>query len=69
MCVRYIDRYRRCSDSRWRFAKRVVTYDLRSRRPYIEPDGEAISAVDPSYVELMSPLFARLSEDKTPETP
>lgn len=67
MCVRYIDSYRRCTDGRWRFAKRVVTYDLRSRKPYSEPDGEAGSSLDPSYRELMSPLFARLSEDKPPE--
>lgn len=66
MCVRYIDRYRRCDDGRWRFAKRVVTYDLRSRRPYVEPDGEAIAAVDPSYTELTGALFARLSQDPPP---
>jgi ketosteroid isomerase-like protein len=30
MAVRYIDNYRRETDGRWRFAKRVVTYDFRS---------------------------------------
>ncbi len=63
MCVRYIDRYRRGKDGRWRFAKRVVTYDLRSRRPYIE-DGSADGTdsgappVDLSYSELAGSLFA-----------
>ena len=66
MCVRYIDHYRRCTDGRWRFAKRVVTYDLRSRRPYIEPDGEAGALPDPSYAELSAPLFARLNKDDSP---
>ncbi len=37
MCVRYLDRYRRCADGRWRFAARLVSYDLRSRRPAPEP--------------------------------
>lgn len=57
MCVRYLDHYRRDSDGRWRFAKRVVTYDARNRRPISPPedtDGE-----DPSYTDFMHPLFAR----------
>jgi len=57
MCVRYIDRYRK-QDGRWRFAKRVVTYDLRSRRPIAAPD-KAAAAEDPSFTVLKSRLFAR----------
>ena len=34
MCVRYIDNYRRCADGKWRFSKRVVTYDVRMQRPF-----------------------------------
>ncbi len=59
MCVRYIDRYRRGSDGRWRFAKRVVTYDLRTRRPYDLPAASGAGPVEPSYTELTSRLFAR----------
>ncbi len=33
MCVRYLDHYRKCADGRWRFAKRVITYDLRKQAP------------------------------------
>ena len=56
MCVRYLDRYRREADGRWRFAKRVVTYDMRNRRPITPPD--AVDT-DPSYGELCHRLFAR----------
>lgn len=59
MCVRYIDRYRRESDGHWRFAKRVVTYDMRTRRPYNPPESGDQPDVDPSYAELASRLFAR----------
>lgn len=58
MCVRYIDRYRKEEDGRWRFAKRVVTYDLRSRKPAHESNGEPLPH-EPSYLELGSRLFAR----------
>lgn len=58
MCVRYIDRYRKEDDGRWRFAKRVVTYDLRSRKPAHESNGEPLIH-EPSYLELGSRLFAR----------
>jgi hypothetical protein len=59
LCARYIDRYRR-EDGRWRFAKRVVTYDYNSRRPAslsaaTIPD----AAGDPSYLVLSQRLFAR----------
>lgn len=57
MAVRYIDRYRRCEDGRWRFAKRVVTYDLRSRRPLATPEDAEPRGTDPSYEVLRSRLF------------
>ena len=59
MCVRYIDRYRKEKDGRWRFAKRVVTYDMRTRRPIAAPDQSRLPPSDPSYIELKSRLFAR----------
>lgn len=59
MCVRYIDRYRKEADGRWRFAKRVVTYDLRSQRPVPAPDTSTPPPADPSFSELKSRLFAR----------
>ena len=58
MCVRYIDNYRKESDGRCRFAKRVVTYDLRRRKPADPSNGEALSG-DPSYRELTSRVFAK----------
>ncbi len=58
MCVRYIDQYRKEED-RWRFAKRVVTYDLRSRKPADPLNGDPLS-LEPSYTMLTSQLFARL---------
>ena len=57
MCVRYLDHYRRGSDFRWRFAKRVVTYDLRNRRQ-INPPGDS-DEEDPSYPNFKHPLFNR----------
>jgi ketosteroid isomerase-like protein len=57
MCVRYIDRYRK-QDGRWRFAKRVVTYDMRTRRPIAAPD-KAAGLEDPTFSVLKSRLFAR----------
>ena len=60
MTVRYIDKYRKEEDGRWRFAKRVVTYDLRLVRPAPEPKGEAAApAEDASYGVLTSRLFTR----------
>jgi len=58
MCVRYVDRYRH-EDGRWRFAKRVVTYDLRIRRPLATPVDPATQVDDPSFTVLKSRLFAR----------
>jgi hypothetical protein len=59
MTVRYIDNYRKEDDGRWRFAKRVVTYDMNNRRPIAAPDLSKIPSPDPSYSELKSRLFAR----------
>lgn len=59
MCVRYIDRYRKESDGRWRFAQRVVTYDLRSQRPAQGPQADEALPEDPSFTVLKSRLFVR----------
>jgi ketosteroid isomerase-like protein len=56
MCVRYIDRYRK-QEGRWRFAQRVVTYDMRSRRPASAPTKSLPE--DPTFTVLKSRLFAR----------
>lgn len=64
--VRYLDHYRK-DNGRWRFAKRVVTYDYASRRPAMVPEGDNITVpLDPatfpaetSYGVLASRLFAR----------
>jgi len=58
MCVRYVDRYRH-EDRRWRFAQRVVSYDLRSQRPLATPGIPAAQGDDPSFTVLKSRLFAR----------
>lgn len=58
MCARYIDRYRK-EDGRWRFAKRVVTYDMRSQRPFPASGTTAQPLEDPSVTVLKSRLFAR----------
>ncbi|MFT3964785.1 MAG: nuclear transport factor 2 family protein [Sphingobium sp.] len=59
MCCRYIDNYRREADGRWRFSKRVVTYDMRTQRPHV-PHKEAVEALaDESYAALASRLFQR----------
>lgn len=60
MAVRYIDRYRKDADRKWRFAKRVVTYDMRAQRPYLHPIADAGDLVtDPSYTELAMRVFDR----------
>lgn len=59
MAVRYIDNYRRCGDGKWRFAKRVVTYDMQIARPF---DGKGLlgsSPVDPSYEVCTQRFFQR----------
>lgn len=58
MCARYVDCYRH-EDGRWRFARRVVSYDLRSQRPLAAPGVSATQAEDTSFVVLKSRLFAR----------
>ena len=69
--VRYIDKYRRCEDGRWRFAKRTVTYDYQTRKPIDETSVALLPAVDqdPSVLELGHALFQRgaRSEPDGPE--
>ena len=57
MTVRYIDQYRKESDDRWRFAKRVVTYDMKNRRPISEEAIAGLPEKDPSYDMLEQRLF------------
>ena len=57
MCVRYIDRYRK-EEGRWKFAQRVVSYDMRTRQAVAAPEAKAVTE-DPSVVVLKSRLFAR----------
>ncbi|MET1756162.1 nuclear transport factor 2 family protein [Novosphingobium sp. RD2P27] len=59
MAVRYIDNYRRCSDGKWRFSKRVVTYDLKIRRPFTGGGLLGLGEKDPSYEVCEHPLFQR----------
>ena len=60
MTVRYLDNYRLCADGKWRFAKRLVTYDMRIQRPYARGEVDVpIGAADPSYAELAMRLFQR----------
>lgn len=59
MAVRYIDNYRRCADGKWRFSKRVVTYDMQLRRPFTGGGLMALGAADPSYQECLHPFFQR----------
>ena len=59
MCVRYIDNYRRCADGKWRFSKRVVTYDMQLQRPFTGGGLMALGEKDPSYSELLLPFFQR----------
>lgn len=59
--VRYLDRYARGADGRWRFARRVVTYDHQSVRPITLRDGDTPAfgpGEDPSYRVLATRLFA-----------
>ena len=59
MLVRYIDNYRRCGDGRWRFSKRVVTYDVTLRRPFTGGGLMGRGADDPSYDVCAHRLFQR----------
>lgn len=57
MCVRYIDNYRRESDGKWRFAKRVVTYDVQIQRPFDGKFRDMLQSLDPSYEVCAHPAF------------
>jgi ketosteroid isomerase-like protein len=59
MAVRYIDNYRRCPDGKWRFSKRVVTYDLQIRRPFTGGGLLGLGEKDPSYEVCGQRLFQR----------
>jgi ketosteroid isomerase-like protein len=60
MAVRYIDHYRKEADGQWRFAKRVVTYDLRVQQPFAGPVPEQGNPYgDTSYQILSHRLFGR----------
>ena len=59
MAVRYIDNYRRCADRKWRFSKRVVTYDMQLQRPFTGGGLMALGAADPSYEVCGLPFFQR----------
>jgi ketosteroid isomerase-like protein len=56
--VRYLDRYRKERDGRWRFAKRLVVYDHGTQRPIDIADGSVFEE-DASFVALQLRLFAR----------
>ena len=56
--VRYIDRYAR-EKGRWRFAKRVVTFDMKIVQAAEDHGDMPNPEKDPSYAELLAPLFAR----------
>jgi ketosteroid isomerase-like protein len=59
MCVRYIDNYRRESDGKWRFSKRVVTYDLQIQRPFEGKFRNMLEGTDPSYEVCLQRAFQR----------
>lgn len=59
MAVRYLDNYRRCADGKWRFSKRVVTYDMQIRRPFTGGGTMGPGADDLSYRECLHPFFQR----------
>lgn len=61
LCVRYVDNYRKEHDGRWRFAKRVVTYDYNVRRPVTDASVRGLPATDqdPGIVGLHYRLFNR----------
>lgn len=59
MCVRYIDNYRRCTDGKWRFSKRVVTYDAKFERPFTGGGLMGLGEQDPSYEVCTQRLFQR----------
>ena len=57
--VRYIDNYRRCADAKWRFSRRLVTFELHTAQPFTG-DGLLVSGPDdPSYEVCKHALFQR----------
>lgn len=58
MAVRYIDAYRREGDGKWRFAKRIVTYDVQIQRAFEGKFRDMRQGVDPSYEVCVHPAFA-----------
>ncbi len=61
MCVRYLDRYWRRKDGRWRFAARLVSYDMRSQRPAPEPDSAGAVSSSAEKLFFRHSLFAPLA--------
>lgn len=59
MCVRYLDNYARQANGKWRFSKRVVTYDVQLRRPFDGKFRNMLEGPDPSYEVCTQPLFLR----------
>lgn len=58
MSVRYLDKYRKEEDGKWRFAKRVVTYDFRKQVPIAEHELTLPANPDISYAYFQQRLFA-----------
>ncbi|MCJ8156114.1 nuclear transport factor 2 family protein [Sphingomonas sp. LaA6.9] len=56
--VRYVDSYRR-ENGQWRFARRVVSFDMKLVQPAADHGEKPDPEKDPSYGELISRLFAR----------
>lgn len=59
MAVRYIDNYHRCGDGKWRFSRRVVTYDMQFQRPFTGGGLMGQGGADPSYEVCRMPFFQR----------
>jgi hypothetical protein len=51
MTIRYIDNIRSCADGKWRFSKRVVTYDMLRLLPFDGGGTTGQDAADRSYEE------------------
>lgn len=59
MCVRYTDNYQREADGKWRFSKRVVTYDVRTKRPFGGKILDGLGVREPSYEVCQQLVFQR----------